>query len=85
MLCALLVLLTITVFRYLETRSLRWLVWAAVTLALAFITMDASFIYGGLFGVFLVLALAALSRSRCRCAEAGCDGVGGSSDEVMLP
>lgn len=59
MLCALLVLQAITIFRYLETRSLKWLVWAAVTLALAFITMEASFIYGGLFGIFLVLALAA--------------------------
>ncbi len=59
MLCALMVLLAITMFRYLETRSLKWLVWTAVALGLAFLTMEASFIFGGVFGAFLVLALVA--------------------------
>ncbi|HEX9117286.1 MAG TPA: flippase activity-associated protein Agl23, partial [Anaerolineae bacterium] len=59
MLCALLVLLTITVFRYLETRNVRWLYGTAVTLALAFTTMEASFIFGGVFGAFLIVAFAA--------------------------
>ncbi len=59
MLCALLVLLVIAMFRYLETRSTRWLVGTAVTLGFAFLTMEASFIFGGLFGGFLILALAA--------------------------
>jgi len=59
MLCALLVLLVIAMFRYLETRSARWLNWTAVALGLAFLTMEASFIFGGVFGIFLVVALAA--------------------------
>jgi predicted membrane-bound mannosyltransferase/DNA-binding beta-propeller fold protein YncE len=59
MLCSLLVLLVVAMFRYLETRSLKWLIWTAVTLGLAFTTMEASFIYGGLFGIYLVLALTA--------------------------
>ena len=59
MLTALLVLLVIAMFRYLETRSTKWLVWTAVALGLAFLTMEASFIFGGMFGIFLVLALAA--------------------------
>jgi predicted membrane-bound mannosyltransferase len=46
-------------FRYLETRSAKWLIWTAVALGLAFTTMEASFIFSGLFGIFLVLALAA--------------------------
>ena len=44
MLCALLVLLVITMFRYLETRSMGWLIGTAVTLAFAFLSMEASFI-----------------------------------------
>ena len=59
MLTCLLVILVICMFRYLEKRSLPWLVGTAVTLAFAFLTMEASFIFGGLFGIFLVLALAA--------------------------
>ncbi|MGQ9491176.1 MAG: flippase activity-associated protein Agl23 [Anaerolineae bacterium] len=59
LLTSLLVLLVIAMFRYLETRALKWLIWTAVALGLAFLTMEASFIFGGLFGVFLVLALAA--------------------------
>jgi uncharacterized protein (TIGR03663 family) len=59
MLCALLVLLVIAMFRYMETRSIKWLIWTAVALAFAFLTMEASFIFGGLFGGFLILALAA--------------------------
>ena len=59
MLGALLVLLVIAMFRYLETRRARWLNWTAVALGLAFLTMEASFIFGGIFGIFLVLALAA--------------------------
>jgi uncharacterized protein (TIGR03663 family) len=58
MLCALLILLVIAMFRYMESRSLGWLIWTAVALALAFLTMEASFIFGGLFGGFLILALA---------------------------
>ena len=52
MLTALLVLLVAAMFRYLETRQTKWLVWTAVTLGLAFTTMEASFIFGGLFGIF---------------------------------
>lgn len=59
LLTSLLVLLVACMFHYLETRSLKWLVATAVTLALAFLTMEASFIFGGVFGIFLVLALAA--------------------------
>jgi uncharacterized protein (TIGR03663 family) len=59
MLCSLLVLLVVAMFRYLETRSAKWLIWTAVALGLAFTTMEASFIFSGLFGIFLVLALAA--------------------------
>ena len=59
MLTSLLVLLAVAMFRYLETRSTKWLVWTAVALGLAFLTMEASFIYGGIFGIFLLLALAA--------------------------
>jgi predicted membrane-bound mannosyltransferase/sugar lactone lactonase YvrE len=59
MLCALLILLVIAMFRYLETRGLKWLIWTAVALAFSFLTMEASFIFGGLFGGFLILALAA--------------------------
>ncbi len=59
MLTSLLVILVICMFRYLEDRSLPWLVGTAVTLALAFLTMEASFIFGGIFGIFLVLALTA--------------------------
>jgi DNA-binding beta-propeller fold protein YncE len=58
-LCSLLVALTITVFRYLETRQTRWIYLTAVVLGLAFTSMEASFIYGGVFGAFLVVALAA--------------------------
>lgn len=58
MLCALLVLLALCLFRYLETRSTAWLIGTAVTLGFAFLTMEASFIFGGVFGAFLVLALA---------------------------
>ncbi len=59
MLTSLLVFLVIAMFRYLETRSTKWLVWTAVALGLAFLTMEASFIFGGLFGIFLLLAFAA--------------------------
>lgn len=59
LLTSLLVLLVVTMFRYLETRTTKWLVWTAVALGLAFLTMEASFIFGGVFGIFLVLALAA--------------------------
>jgi uncharacterized protein (TIGR03663 family) len=59
MLTSLLVFLVIAMFRYLETRSTKWLVWNAVALGLAFLTMEASFIFGGLFGIFLLLAFAA--------------------------
>ena len=59
LLTSLLVFLVVGMFRYLETRSLKWLVWTAVALGLAFLTMEASFIFGGLFGIFTVLALAA--------------------------
>ncbi len=58
-LTSLLVLLVAMMFRYLATRSLKWLIGTAVVLALAFLTMEASFIFGGLFGIFLVLALIA--------------------------
>ena len=33
MLCALLILLVVAIFRYLTTRSLKWLIWTAVALA----------------------------------------------------
>ena len=59
MLTTLMVFLVIAMFRYLETRSTKWLVWNAVALAFAFLTMEASFIFGGLFGIFLLLAFAA--------------------------
>ena len=59
MLTALLVFLVIAMFRYLETRSTKWLVLNAVALGFAFLTMEASFIFGGLFGIFLLLAFAA--------------------------
>ena len=59
MLCALLILMIVAIFRYLETRALKWLIWTAVALGLAFTTMEASFIFGALFGIFLVLALVA--------------------------
>ena len=55
----LLVFLVIAMFRYLETRSTKWLVLNAVALGFAFLTMEASFIFGGLFGIFLLLAFAA--------------------------
>ncbi len=58
-LTSLLVFLVVAMFRYLETRSTKWLVLTAVTLGLGFLTMEASFIFGGLFGIFLVLALTA--------------------------
>lgn len=58
MLCALLVLLALCLFRYLESRSTAWLIGVAVTLGFAFLTMEASFIFGGIFGGFLVLVLA---------------------------
>ena len=58
MLCTLLVLLALCMFRYMESRSTGWLIATAVTLAFAFLTMEASFIFGGVFGGFLVLALA---------------------------
>ena len=58
MLCALLVLLVLSMFRYLETRSPKWLIWTAVALAFALLTMEASFIFGALFGIFLVLEVA---------------------------
>jgi uncharacterized protein (TIGR03663 family) len=59
MLTSLLVLMIACMFRYLQTRGTGWLVGTAVSLAFAFLTMEASFIFGGLFGIFLVLALAA--------------------------
>ena len=59
MLCALLVLLALCMFRYLESRSTGWLIATGVTLGVAFLTMEASFIFGGVFGGFLTLALAA--------------------------
>ena len=59
MLTSLIVLLVAAIFRYLATRKTGWLVGVAVTLAFAFLTMEASFIFGGIFGIFLVLALAA--------------------------
>ena len=59
MLASLLVILVICIFRYLETRAQPWLVGTAVTLGFAFLTMEASFIFGAIFGAFLVLALAA--------------------------
>ncbi len=59
MLCALLALLALSMFRYLESRSTGWLIATALALGFAFLTMEASFIYGGVFGGFLVLALAA--------------------------
>ncbi len=59
MLTSLTVLLVVTMFRYLATRKTGWLVGVAVSLGLAFLTMEASFIFGGIFGIFLVLALAA--------------------------
>ena len=59
MLTSLLVILVICLFRYLEERSLPWLVATAVTLGLSFLTMEASFIFGAIFGAFLVLALSA--------------------------
>ena len=58
MLCTLLVLLALCMFRYMESRSAGWLIATAATLAFAFLTMEASFIFGGVFGGFLVLALA---------------------------
>jgi uncharacterized protein (TIGR03663 family) len=70
MLCALLVMLVIAMFRYMETRRSKWLIWTAVVLAFAFLTMEASFIFGGLFGGFLILALLAqLWLSEWRIAE----------------
>ena len=59
MLTSLLVILVICLFRYLETRSTSWLVGTAVALAFAFLTMEASFIFGAIFGMFLLLALIA--------------------------
>jgi predicted membrane-bound mannosyltransferase/DNA-binding beta-propeller fold protein YncE len=59
MLCALLILWVIAMFRYLQTRSMKWLLWTTVAVAFAFLTMEASFIFGALFGGFLILALAA--------------------------
>ena len=58
-LTGLLVFLVVAVFRYLDTRATKWLILTAVALGLAFLTMEASFIYGGVLGIFLVLALAA--------------------------
>ena len=57
-LCALLVLLVVAMFRYLATRQTKWLIWTAAALGLALTTMEASFIFGGIFGIFLLLALA---------------------------
>jgi uncharacterized protein (TIGR03663 family) len=57
-LCALLVALVIGIFRYIDTRRTKWLIWTAAVLGLALTTMEASFIFGGLFGIFLLLALA---------------------------
>ena len=45
-------------FRYLATRQTKWLVWTAVALGLALTTMEAAFIFGGIFGIFFLLALA---------------------------
>jgi uncharacterized protein (TIGR03663 family) len=59
MLTSLLVILVICVFRYLEERSLPWLVATALALGFSFLTMEASFIFGGVIGIFLVLALVA--------------------------
>jgi uncharacterized protein (TIGR03663 family) len=59
MLTSLMVFLVIAMFRYLETRSTKWLVLNAVALGFAFLTMEASFIFGGVFGIFLLLAFAA--------------------------
>ena len=56
-LCALTVLLAIALFRYLETRARRWLIWTAVALGLALTTMEAGFILGGVFGLYLLLVL----------------------------
>ena len=58
-LCALLVLLVAAMFRYLATRQTKWLVWTAAALGLALTTMEAAFIFGGIFGIFFLLALAA--------------------------
>ncbi len=59
MLTALLVLLAVGMLRYLETRSTNWLYAVAVTLALALTTMEASFIFGAVFGIYLILSLGA--------------------------
>ncbi|OQA45970.1 MAG: Serine/threonine-protein kinase PknD [Chloroflexi bacterium ADurb.Bin325] len=59
LLTSLAVLLVVTMFRYLATRKTGWLIGVAVSLGLAFLTMEAAFIFGGIFGIFLVLALAA--------------------------
>ena len=59
MLTSLLVILIACIFRYLETRTQPWLVGSAIALGFAFLTMEASFIFGAIFGAFLVLALAA--------------------------
>ncbi len=56
-LCSLLVLLVAGMFHYLKTRKEKWLLLVAATLALAFLTMEASFIFGGVFGIFLILVL----------------------------
>jgi predicted membrane-bound mannosyltransferase/DNA-binding beta-propeller fold protein YncE len=73
MLTSLLVLLVAGMFRYLDTRSTKWLVAVAVTYAFALLTMEASFIFGGLFGIFLVLALAAQLSAAEWPAAAGSD------------
>jgi uncharacterized protein (TIGR03663 family) len=59
MLCALLILLVVAMFRYMETRAMKWLLWTTIAVGFAFLTMEASFIFGGLFGGFLILALIA--------------------------
>ncbi len=58
MLTSLLVILVICLFRYLETRS-TLAGRHGVALAFAFLTMEASFIFGAIFGMFLLLALIA--------------------------
>jgi uncharacterized protein (TIGR03663 family) len=63
-LCALSVALVISIFRYLETRSARWLSITAVVLALAFTTTEVAFILGGLIGLFFLLVVALRLWSR---------------------
>ncbi|MDQ1300134.1 MAG: 2 protein, partial [Chloroflexota bacterium] len=58
MLCTLLALLALCMFSYMASRKTAWLIGAAVALGFAFLTMEASFIFGAVFGGFLALALA---------------------------